>query len=326
MFGRGQFQNRRAKVKKLKERAEREAALSAATAATTATAHSAAASSSDAYLSDRSPVFQPLPLPPPPHQARTIYGSDVAAARRGSSPALFSGLTASSSLPLVSDSAGGFVPSPMSQPFLPLPLPPPPPPNAFVGGSVSAAYPSPVSLTSSPNDYASQPAATQGGYLDACASSSQAQAGAGRRFSLPAYNNDINAYSPLPAPPSHSSYAPTDATMPTTTAATYYPAIPLRPPSSAAVAAEASDPPLSPTSSLGGEQLATSQAQADAGGWAHEAVYAGPPLTQQSAWSMSDAAEAEHAYPPPPPTRREPSNASSLPPIAEHLHHHHTHG
>ncbi|BGP63139.1 hypothetical protein NBRC10512v2_004475 [Rhodotorula toruloides] len=54
------FQNRRAKVKKLKERAEREAALSAATAAASATA--TASSSSLSSSADQQPTYQPLPL------------------------------------------------------------------------------------------------------------------------------------------------------------------------------------------------------------------------------------------------------------------------
>ncbi|BGP00277.1 Proteophosphoglycan 5 [Rhodotorula toruloides ATCC 204091] len=288
------FQNRRAKVKKLKERADREAALSAATAAASATASSSSLSSS----SSDPTAYQPLPPPPPPAhgspQARTIYGSDVLAARRGSSPAMFSGLTApsssSSSLPLES-----FVPTATSQPFLPLP----PPPNGFAHSGASA-YPSPVSLgvqsaTPSPNDFLAHPSASagmagmgmagwavQGGYLDAVPSHSHVGGGgAGRRFSLPATHT---SYPHLP-PPSHSHpYAPPHDSTPTQAA--YYPSIPVRP-------ATATDPSVSPSSA--------SSLSVEQGGWDQAGqVYAVDPHQQQS-----------QLYAPPPP--QAPQQASYAP-------------
>ncbi|BGP32889.1 hypothetical protein JCM10296v2_004674 [Rhodotorula toruloides] len=290
------FQNRRAKVKKLKERAEREAALSAATAAAFATASSSSLSSS----SSDPAAYQPLPSPPPPAhgspQSRTIYGSDGLAARRGSSPAMFSSLTApssSSSLGL----AGTFVPHPTSQPFLPLP----PPPNGFAPSGASA-YPSPVSLgvqsaTPSPHDFAAHAPtprvagyAVQGGYLDAVPSHSHSHAhvggagGAGRRFSLPAtHTSNHHLLSP---PPSHSpspSYAPPHDS--TSQAAAYYPSIPLRP------ATAATDPSVSPSSasSLGVEQA----------GWDHSTaagqVYAVDHQQQQQLYAPPPPPQASYA-------------------------------
>ncbi|BGP25397.1 proteophosphoglycan 5 [Rhodotorula toruloides] len=274
------FQNRRAKVKKLKERAEREAALSAASAAT-------AAASAD------QPSYQPLLPHPPPAQPRTIYGSDVLAARRGSSPAVFSGLSGpSSSLP----HNGAFLPSTTSQPFLPLP----PPPNGFVG-SGSSAYPSPVSLgaqsaTPSPNNFVSHPPPAElamqgGGYMDAVPSSSAFQPQAGlsaRRFSLPAHPS----CPPPPLPPHQThSYGPIPTSQDPPSG--YYPSIPLRP---ATATAAATDPSLSPSSasSLGGGPAGQSA-------W-EQGVYAVDPHGQQ-----------QQVYVPPPQGKR----TSFVPPADE---------
>ncbi|GAA5898328.1 uncharacterized protein JCM6883_000992 [Sporobolomyces salmoneus] len=89
------FQNRRAKVKKLKERADREAVSSSREGNSPPDAHfdekpQNVLSASAAELPNPSNVFpgpQPYPSGPQPYPSRTIYGHDVVSQRRTSPPA-----------------------------------------------------------------------------------------------------------------------------------------------------------------------------------------------------------------------------------------------
>ncbi|GAA5867058.1 hypothetical protein JCM8547_008426 [Rhodosporidiobolus lusitaniae] len=171
------FQNRRAKVKKLREKAECEAA--------------AAAVSGDQNVDMTSALNAPaseLPIPPPfihaAPQSRTIYGQDAMALRRGSSPAIFGG--GSYGLPQPPVPVDHFQPF---QPYQAAPLPNQP----FSNGT--NAYPSPASLsissaTPSPNDFLAQSEHAQPPPLGVPSYlANEIAAGPGRRFSLPVYNS-----------------------------------------------------------------------------------------------------------------------------------------
>ncbi|GAA6009314.1 hypothetical protein JCM10207_004347 [Rhodosporidiobolus poonsookiae] len=199
------FQNRRAKVKKLREKAEREAQAAAAedAARRPEDANAIASTSGINMLHAPAGELPALPFPQPLQQHRTIYGQEATSFRRGSSPAVFG--------------FGGLTNPPPSfdNPFQPLPVPPAPStlaqpflPTGFDG---AAAYPSPASLavssaTPSPNDFAGAPnglaIAPQAvpGYL-----MSEAPGGnIARRYSLPVYNSlypDPVAAPPVPALP-----------------------------------------------------------------------------------------------------------------------------
>ncbi|GAA5901372.1 hypothetical protein JCM6882_007759 [Rhodosporidiobolus microsporus] len=186
------FQNRRAKVKKLREKAEREAAAAAEEAARKGEVYDPNAAAAVTALN--APANE-LPIPPsfaPSFQpaARTIYGQqDLQSLRRGSSPAIFGGSSALPTPPPAFDNP--FQPLPTSVPFQHLPPNqsfPPPPPNA---------YPSPVSLaTPSPNDFLGggvqelpQPPPTAVPAYLAGEIAAGPVGGISRRFSLPAYNS-----------------------------------------------------------------------------------------------------------------------------------------
>ncbi|GAA6032489.1 hypothetical protein JCM8097_004784 [Rhodosporidiobolus ruineniae] len=217
------FQNRRAKVKKLREKAEREAAAMAAEGGDPA--------SLNAYASSSNPLMAPaseLPIPPafPPNGTfgRTIYGQDALALRRGSSPAVFGAGQLPQPPPVFE---APFQPYPTSTPFQPATQVPQnqsmlafsSPFNAGLG-----AYPSPAATqgaTPSPNEFLphhDMPTAPPVGVPSYLAGEvDQVGHVHARRFSLPVYNNlyapppsDIPASQPLAIPPAahYSHHAP----------------------------------------------------------------------------------------------------------------------
>ncbi|BGP16989.1 hypothetical protein JCM10213_007435 [Rhodosporidiobolus nylandii] len=197
------FQNRRAKVKKLREKAEREAA-NAQESARVIAAHDAALAAVGSSLLSNPELPIPPPLPQLQQQQRALYGQDAFSnLRRGSTPAVFG---SSSGLPTPSAFDNPFQPLPIASPSGPLPpqnstygAPPPPP----LGASV--AYPSPASLafstSPSPRDFQQQqqqqqPPLPVPSYLQ---NDLGPGGGSDRRFSLPVYNS-LYASDPQPLP------------------------------------------------------------------------------------------------------------------------------
>ncbi|BGP49032.1 hypothetical protein JCM10450v2_004911 [Rhodotorula kratochvilovae] len=198
------FQNRRAKVKKLREKAEREAAAAAAEGGPAGDAAIELPVPPPSLTALNAPPSM-LPIPPAipviPHHGRTIYGQDALASRRGSSPAVFGAPPTPFEHP--------FQPVPTAQPFIPLP-----PPLPHTGPSVLAPYhpavpyPSPLSsgmqsATPSPNDFVGHPQAVPAlppplplpTYLDGAGSAPPA-----RRFSLPAHSRYADSSTPQAMP------------------------------------------------------------------------------------------------------------------------------
>ncbi|GAA6051478.1 hypothetical protein JCM3770_004552 [Rhodotorula araucariae] len=199
------FQNRRAKVKKLKEKAEREAAAAAADGTASAEAPPelpVPPAALTALNASSSMLSVPLAIPVIPHLGRTIYGE---ASRRSSSLAVNGAPPTPFEHP--------FQPVPTAQPFIPLPPPlPPTGPSALSPYDAAVPYPSPLSsgmhsATPSPNDFLGQPTSVPSlppplphpSYLDGALSASPA-----RRLSLPAHS----LYPEGPQQPSMHALAP----------------------------------------------------------------------------------------------------------------------
>ncbi|GAA5864108.1 hypothetical protein JCM1840_000704 [Sporobolomyces johnsonii] len=198
------FQNRRAKVKKLREKAEREAANAAESGNSPP---AAARTSPNALIAAASELPVPPPFPPP-YPSRTIYAQDLAS-RRSDAPAMFG---ADFPQPQPSAYDASLQPG-LSQPYLaapPAPLPFHP-----------SAYPSAASLAhSSSSDFLPADHQQQQQFpplplpLQLTREAAQVQYGPGRRCSLPNPSRSVPLpYDEFPPPSAPPLFPPSQASF-----------------------------------------------------------------------------------------------------------------